>query len=175
MTAPAPTQPSGASSLADRFIEHLRQEQAFWSHAHTVLRSLCATWDAGQWQALTEVTPAQDQLMLENDRLRGARRTVLSELGAALGAPTDTLTLERIAAHLPATHGRQVLDLRADLRLRANEVQRLGRACALRAEYHVAFLQRFFTELTGGAAAGRYGPQGTLQPGACRSLLQARG
>lgn len=161
--------------VADRCLEHLRREEAFWIHARAVLRSMDQALRAGRWISLAEATPIQERLTQECDELRAARRQLLVELAAAFGAPPETLTLERIAGRLPQPQRRQALEIRERLRLHAGAVQRLGRACATCAEYQASFLERFFSEISGSAAGGRYGPAGTMQPSAGRSLLQARG
>lgn len=161
-------------SLVDRFLDHLRQEQTHWTKVLAAMRAISAALAAGQWRVLAE-TAVQENLLEENDRLRAARRRICAEAALALRIPVEALTLEQIA-HAVATPTRQLLlELRSQLRSRAVEAQGLGRACALRAQFHVDFMQRFFAELTGMSPGGCYSREGTLQPAAGRPLLQARG
>ena len=164
-----------AAALAARCLDHLRVEEMFRARAVAVLHAVQQALSVGRWSALADLAPVQEQLGQESEQLGSARRRLCAEASAVLGVPAEELTLEQIARRLPEPDRARVLEQRGALRAGARETHRLAQVCSVVARYHLDFIQRFFAELTGRADGACYGPEGTLQPSACRSLLQARG
>ncbi len=164
-----------AAALTERCLDHLRLEELFRARATAVLRAVQEALNAGRWGALADLTPAQEQLAQESEQMRLAQRRLCDDAAAVLNLPSDGLTLERIGGRLPPPFAERLRRQRAETRARAQETQRLAQLCGVVARYHLDFIQRFFADLTGLADGACYGPEGTLRPSTCRSLLEARG
>jgi hypothetical protein len=164
-----------AAELTRLCLDHLHDEEACWQRVLATLPTVQQALAGGKWTALADTLEAQAQAAQECERVHRARQQLRVRLAEHLQAPAGTLTLEAAAQRLPAPERRQVLVRRDSLRLQAEEAQRRSRACTSLAQYHLDFIQRLFGDLTGGGDVGRYGPQGTMRPAACGSLIQARG
>ena len=111
-------------------------------------------------------------------RVHDEHRALRAEFAAATGMPSESVTLSTLLDKLPlpADSIHELWALRTKLRRDGEEAQRLVRGNAYVAGQQLAFLEGFFVELAGGQQdARRYGPQGSLQPAACGSVIEARG
>jgi hypothetical protein len=175
MSAAAPISFADPDAVAQLCLEHLDVEDAHWSSVVAVLRPLQQALTRGQWQALAESAPAQEEIAQQNERMRPLRQRLRERLAATMRVPADAVSLDQVVPKLLPSARQRVAEVRAHVRAQAAEAQSLSKACALLAHYHLEFLTRFFSELTGGIEVGRYGREGTLRPAACGSIIQARG
>ncbi len=109
------------------------------------------------------------------DELRRARAAFQAAAGELLGVAPASVTLDLLAARLPADAAGPVAETRARLRQTAAEVEQLNGSNASLLYYCLDFLQRFFDGLTGRPRDGRYGPAGRPAPASGGSLINARG
>jgi hypothetical protein len=109
------------------------------------------------------------------EEMRLRRAAFQQEAGEHLGVPPESVTLDLLAARLPADAARQLAGARAGLRQTAAEVQQVSDSNASLLYHCLDFLRRFFDRLTGRPPVGRYGPDGAPAAAAGGSLINARG
>jgi hypothetical protein len=124
--------------------------------------------------ALADALARHDATARAAPELTRRRDSFRQEVGALLGVPAESVTLELLAGRLPAAAG-PIVEARARLQHQAAEVERLTASNATLLYYCLDFLRRFFERLTGRPRDGRYDPAGRVATALGGSLINARG
>lgn len=136
------------------------------------MRAALLSHDQG---ALDEALTLHQGTVRRGEELRQQRDRFRQEIAHLLGIPAHEVTLSLLRAHLPEEASAAVAAAQARLQEQSAEVERLNRANAALMRSCLDFLQRFFGDLTGRPAEGRYGPGGVLRETPSGSLIDARG
>ncbi len=143
-----PQSPPPDDPLARLCLEQLAREERHLAAALAALRDVRAALLGSDHAALADALVRHDATARAAPESARRRDAFLREVGARLGVPAESVTLELLAARLPAAAG-PIAEARARLRQQADEVERLSAGNAALLSYCLDFLRRFFERLTG--------------------------
>jgi FlgN protein len=170
-----PLPPPAAERLARLCLEQVAHEQAHIAATLAGLRDVRAALLGQDQTALGAALARHETTARGGDELGLRRAAFQKEAGELLDVSAASVTLDLLAAHLPADAAGPIAEARARLRQQAIEVERLSSSNASLLYYCLDFLQRFFDRLTDRPRDGRYGPAGKVAPTSGGSLINARG
>jgi hypothetical protein len=172
---PPPPPPPAEASLAELSLSHLKREEAVLTATLTALEENQRALRGGSLEALAAAAAQQAEATRSAEEMKAQRRHFRAQAAALLQVPPEDVTLSALAAHLPPHLAAQLWQSRQRLRQLAGAVDKLNTANAGLLYYCLDFLHRFFRELTGRRATGRYGPGGKPEAAGCGPLLDFRG
>jgi hypothetical protein len=174
-TLSLPTPPRSSEGLARLCLDHVAHEQAQLGAALALLNDVRAALLGRDHAALAGALARHRATAGGAEETTRRRADFQRQAADFLGVPPASVTLDLLAARLPADAAGHVADARARLRQLAADVERLNASNASLLYYCLDFLRRFFDQLTGRPRDGRYGPAGTPAAAPAASLIDARG
>ena len=176
MTDLHPTDPLAPplDQLALQALAQFEREEAFLDTLREQLEAIHTALLDNDQPALYHVLQRQPELESIQEDFRRERAEWHRRAAASLGVAVEDMHLGRLVERLTGEPARQLERLRRRLEGKLREVEEIRQRIASLVRCCLSFWQRFFLNLTGGAA-DRYSPTGTRSETACGSFIEARG
>ena len=156
-------------------FDHVAREEAHLRDVLDSLRAVRAALLGNDREALDGALRRHEETLRGGEELDRARSGFRREAAGPLGLAPSEISLTALAARLPEAARRDLAARQETLRRAAAEADHLNRSNAALLHTCLDFLRRFFADLTGRPADGRYGPSGPLRDTPSGSLIDARG